>query len=497
MLDFIQGGGSGGGLSAADKATIDATEAAVVTQAAQIADLQARLSAPIPDEVPDTAPGDDATGYVLSSAPNATNKATWLSKAALLKPLMDSVASVLARLVVVEAGAPEVFGPSRLYVPAADPLQSQGLYTVLRKATGRAYTFSVVNQSVANAASISNVGLLSTAAGWTALAGGTLVTLTVRATDDATPAKTYDFGVILEKLPAGAVGPFGEIDLGSYELTASNSAFNLAAITPAGTTQILVECVGPGASGFSGRVDNTNNIFVPGHGGAAGGVRRRLIRYADIPTPTSINVQIPAGGAQALTNATYSTSNAGGICKFGSLLQAVGGLGGYHYTTTDLPYPWQLLPPSDVPLGRQGYSNGPLYPYPSGSVPDGMGAHAAPSFGPGSGGAGRNGNTNASGNGGWAGVGRPDTAVPGSYFEGGGGVVRGGSDAPNIYGYGTGGAGAGTYPGANFINSAGAGRNPGGGGGGGAGYYGLSTGSSSYGGAGGNAAIRLFFKKVA
>ncbi|MGW9821940.1 glycine rich protein [Methylorubrum extorquens] len=310
---------------------------------------------------------------------------------------------------------------------------------------------------------------------------------------------TQDVGQVVGA--SATPGPYAVIDLGNYEITASNSSFNLAAIMPAGTTQILVECVGAGASGFSGRVDNTNGIYVPGHGGAPGAVRRRLIRVADIANPASVNAQVGAGGARAQTNQYSSTSNEGGLTSFAGMLQALGGRGGYHLTNSDLPYPWQLLPPSDVPLGRQGYANGPLngsgnYGDPS-SYPAGMGAHAAPSMGPGAGGAGRNEASNSTGTGGWAGMGRPDTARRGGYFDSGAGVPRDGFDAPNVYGYGSGGCGSGIYPGAAGIASGGKGMFPGGGGGGGSGYSGTQAGSSAFGGPGGNGAIRLFFQKVA
>lgn len=302
---------------------------------------------------------------------------------------------------------------------------------------------------------------------------------------------TQDVGQVVGA--AASLGALRRVYVGSVEITASNGSYNFAGVVPAGATEVEVECVGGGSSGFSGRHDTQNAIYFAGHGGYPGGVSRRRLNVADVPA--TLAVTIGAGGAEIAPQVAVSRTNGGGATTFGTLVQAAGGPAVSHATMADLPNPGVVRAPSDIPLGHPGLAGTSVNTAATVSPPAGGGNSATPSHGPGAGGSGLPDAAVAGGDGGISGCGRPDTALRGG-TQAGSSFFRHGLDATSVFGYGSGGCGA------RYVDvsppwpySGGYGRAPGGGGGGGPGLppSGYWSAPASRAGAGGRGAIRLHF----
>jgi hypothetical protein len=306
---------------------------------------------------------------------------------------------------------------------------------------------------------------------------------------------TQDVGQVVGA--AASLGALRRVYISSAEITASNGSYGFAAAVPAGATEVEVECVGGGSSGFSGRYDTTNGVFFAGHGGYPGGVSRRRLRVADVPN--SLAVTIGAGGVGMAPQAAASRTNGGGVTSFGALVQAAGGPAVSHVTMADLPDPGAVSAPSDVPLGQPGSAGTLANAYGASAPPAGFGNSAVPSHGPGAGGAGPIDSSNArGGDGGASGVGRPDTALRGGQINGTSGQ-RHGAAAASPFGYGAGGSGGmASFNGPPLTYVGGIGGAPGGGGGGGPGVLPDQNGynmSGSRSGDGGRGAVRLHFSR--
>ncbi|MEE8629687.1 MULTISPECIES: hypothetical protein [Methylobacterium] len=315
----------------------------------------------------------------------------------------------------------------------------------------------------------------------TAISGGHLI-LTF------TDGTTQDVGQVVGAAGSANLSTFRRVYVSSVEITGSNSNYNFAGVVPTGATEVEVECVPGGASGFSGRTDGS----LPGHGGEAGTPKRVCKPVVQIPS--NLAVTIGPGGAASTPSASVCTSNPGGSTSFGSILSADGAKGGSYSSLGDLG-PLELGQPGCPPVGRAGRLNG--LPY----NPGGSGSHldAQPSMGPGSGGAGLMNTTfntqNFAGAGGDGGMHLPNSRTYGG--SGRAAITTGqpgdnGQNARDVFGYGSGGGGS------SGINWGGGGGGLPGGGGGGGGCIPSGSGGSvggSAGGPGARGAIRLHFYK--
>lgn len=271
--------------------------------------------------------------------------------------------------------------------------------------------------------------------------------------------------------PAGAAG--GQLVFkGSVQLTANDAAYNIAAAAPAGSTHVVIEAVGGGASGMC-----LGGVTSPAPGGYPGAVERTAMLALN-SLPATVAVTIGAGGAAYASSAgAYAATpgNAGGQTRVGDLILAAGGP---NHGDLSVPMSRLLCSTSYFPSIPGFLDQANLTP--------GRAATAG-AFGPGAGGGAASNTSNGTGGNGGAGGAR----IPGKSTAGGvgaaGAVGGNGANAVDHFGYGGGGAGSGV--GANVGMGGGNGGFPGGGGGG----VSRSNGTTVTAGAGGNGAVRLFF----
>lgn len=274
---------------------------------------------------------------------------------------------------------------------------------------------------------------------------------------------------------AGPAGASGQLVLkGSVQVTANQAAYNIAGAAPAGSTHVVIEAVGGGASGMA--LGNTPNSAAGGMPGAA----EQTEMLALTAVPASVAITIGAGGMGYVSSgslAAQSANNAGGETRVGDLVRAVGGAsnGGFATAVSALLFFASSKMPSmpgwhevaNILNGRDAFGGADG---PGGGGASGPG-HNGSSFGNGTGGRG----------------GEAGRRVPGHTTQGGAGGVAGvglpGSAAVSLQSYGGGGGGGGSNAAGGF--NGGAGGFPGGGGGG--------AGRGATSGSGAAGAVRFFF----
>ncbi|MFH6786625.1 hypothetical protein [Methylobacterium sp. MA0201] len=470
---------------ATDEAAIAVAQAAIAalqgsgsTTASTIATLQATVS------TAQAAIAANATAIASLQASRTADEA--------------SIVALAARTAALEAGAPYVYGRTRLVVASVDDAVAVENYRVFRGAQGRTYGFSLVAPSVANALSIDPAGKLSTvAAGFGTVAAEGTVTVTVRATDDQ--GATYDLAVTVVRRTvqtSAASTVTKRVLLGIMRVSASGTwTVASADASYPGWDELDVRCISGGSSGWN--VSNTSEYamgYCPGGAPGAVAVVERLQRADLVAAGGSVAVTVGAGGTVPPGDG-IKRSNGGGGSAFGTYCRSAPGITWAQNTVSVqyIQFAVVTLPASSVSLGPVGTT--PKIRGDNVLLNNGAGSPAGASLGPGGGGGGAYSyNLDAWYPGGNGGIGDYAGAANAGGAGAYGGVGGNGSNG-NPGSYGGGGAGGGASP--TSPANGGAGGYPGGGGGGAAAISSNPTNKSSPG-AGGNGAIDiLIWKRVA